>query len=149
MDYVIFIRNCAQDLKARLIQNSIALIYTPTNEHFGIVPLEAMALGRPVIADNSGGPMETVIPAVNGFLCNSWEEFGEAMMKLVVAKGGESADQLGETGRKRVEEKFSFAIFADQLNQCALKMEKRVRLQLYAPIVLVALVLYIVLRRMA
>ena len=30
------------------------------------MPLEAMALGRPVIADNSGGPMETVIPGTNG-----------------------------------------------------------------------------------
>ena len=55
-DYVLFIRNCSQEEKAAIIKNSIALIYTPKNEHFGIVPLEGMALGRPVIADNSGGP---------------------------------------------------------------------------------------------
>ena len=30
------------------------------NEPFGIVPIEAMACGTAVIADNSGGPMETV-----------------------------------------------------------------------------------------
>ena len=78
-----FLKNCAQDVKAALIEHSIGLVYTPTNEHFGIVPLEGMALGRPVIAHNSGGPMETVIPKVNGFLCNNWEEFGEAMRELV------------------------------------------------------------------
>jgi glycosyltransferase involved in cell wall biosynthesis len=35
----------------------------PTQEDFGIVPLEANASGRPVIALGLGGALETVIPA--------------------------------------------------------------------------------------
>jgi glycosyltransferase involved in cell wall biosynthesis len=35
----------------------------PTQEDFGIVPLEANAAGRPVIALGLGGALETVIPA--------------------------------------------------------------------------------------
>jgi glycosyltransferase involved in cell wall biosynthesis len=44
-----------------------ALIF-PGEEDFGIVPLEAMASGRPVIAFGRGGALETVVPAVTGVL---------------------------------------------------------------------------------
>jgi glycosyltransferase involved in cell wall biosynthesis len=44
-----------------------ALIF-PGEEDFGIVPVEAMASGRPVIAYGSGGATETVIPKVTGLL---------------------------------------------------------------------------------
>ena len=49
----------------------MSIIYTPEHEHFGIVPLEAMCYQKPVIACNSGGPRETVIHGLTGFLCES------------------------------------------------------------------------------
>jgi glycosyltransferase involved in cell wall biosynthesis len=42
-----------------------ALIF-PGEEDFGIVPVEAMASGRPVIAYGRGGATETVVPNVSG-----------------------------------------------------------------------------------
>ncbi|HET6375153.1 MAG TPA: glycosyltransferase, partial [Methylocella sp.] len=42
-----------------------ALIF-PGEEDFGIVPLEVMASGKPVIAYGRGGATETVIPGVTG-----------------------------------------------------------------------------------
>lgn len=44
-----------------------ALIF-PGEEDFGIVPVEAMAAGRPVIAFGRGGATETVVDGVTGIL---------------------------------------------------------------------------------
>jgi glycosyltransferase involved in cell wall biosynthesis len=44
-----------------------ALIF-PGEEDFGIVPVEAMASGRPVIAYGRGGVTETVVPGLTGLL---------------------------------------------------------------------------------
>jgi alpha-1,3/alpha-1,6-mannosyltransferase len=51
-----------------LLENTQILLYTPENEHFGIVPVEAMYMGCIVIACNSGGPLESVDDKVTGFL---------------------------------------------------------------------------------
>ena len=53
---------------AELYANALALLYPPANEDWGIVPLEAMAAGTPVIAVDSGGPRESVAHEVNGWL---------------------------------------------------------------------------------
>ena len=46
---------------AELYSRCEALIL-PEEENFGIVPLEAQASGRPVIAYGRGGALETVVP---------------------------------------------------------------------------------------
>lgn len=46
-------------------QNCRALLF-PGEEDFGIVPLEAMASGRPVVAYESGGALDTVVEGVTG-----------------------------------------------------------------------------------
>ena len=46
-----------------------ALLYTPSGEHFGIVPLEAMHCRLPVVAVNDAGPKESVADGITGFLC--------------------------------------------------------------------------------
>ncbi len=54
----------ADDLET-FYQNCRGLLF-PGEEDFGIVPLEAMASGRPVIAYGSGGALDTVVDGVTG-----------------------------------------------------------------------------------
>jgi len=51
-----------------LYKKCTALLFTPLNEDFGMVPLEAMSFGKPVIAVNCGGPKETIIDRKTGYL---------------------------------------------------------------------------------
>jgi glycosyltransferase involved in cell wall biosynthesis len=60
-----FLGQCADDQLADLYRNSLALVF-PSDDDFGITPLEAMASGRPVIALAAGGAMETVVEGVTG-----------------------------------------------------------------------------------
>jgi glycosyltransferase involved in cell wall biosynthesis len=44
------------------------IVHASDNEPFGLVVVEAMALGKPVVAGAAGGPTEIITPAVNGLL---------------------------------------------------------------------------------
>ncbi|MBI2619372.1 MAG: glycosyltransferase [Ignavibacteriales bacterium] len=68
---------------ARLYGGCRALIF-PGVEDFGIVPLEAMSCGKPVVAFAEGGALETVIDGVTGIFFNqqSPESLLQALEKL-------------------------------------------------------------------
>ena len=67
-DKVVFLRSISNAQRVMLLTNTDVLLYTPENEHFGIVPVEAMHLGCIVIACNSGGPLESIEDGKTGFL---------------------------------------------------------------------------------
>ena len=53
---------------ARPLPHGAAAVLLPGEEDFGIVPVEAQACGRPVVALGRGGATETVIDGVTGLL---------------------------------------------------------------------------------
>ena len=65
---VVFLKSISNDQRLLLLENTSILLYTPENEHFGIVPVEAMYMGCIVMACNSGGPLESVDHGKTGYL---------------------------------------------------------------------------------
>ncbi|SCU93499.1 LANO_0E04038g1_1 [Lachancea nothofagi CBS 11611] len=112
---IIFLTSVSSSLKDLLLQKSEMLLYTPSHEHFGIVPLEAMKLGRPVLAVNNGGPLETVVtltPKLNESEATGWlrpsdpEHWAAAIEEAVPYLSG-NRTIFHENGPARVRNLFS------------------------------------------
>mmetsp|Transcript_22056 Transcript_22056/g.28158 ORF Transcript_22056/g.28158 Transcript_22056/m.28158 type:complete len:402 (-) Transcript_22056:53-1258(-) len=114
-DHVTFMPSFSDDEKIALLSKCFAVVYTPSNEHFGIVPVEGMYFEKPVIAVNSGGPMESIEHEQTGLLCDAnAADFSAAMNSLLKHK--DKAKSMGVNGKRRTEELFSLEQFGSELN---------------------------------
>ncbi|KAL8964031.1 MAG: hypothetical protein Q9197_007026, partial [Variospora fuerteventurae] len=116
---VLFLLSVPAQLKTMLLAAATLLVYTPANEHFGIVPLEAMLAEVPVLAADSGGPLETVLEGKTGWL-RSPEKVGEwtDVMRMVLQEmSDEQLRVMGRAGREWVESEFSERKLAKRLDE--------------------------------
>jgi glycosyltransferase involved in cell wall biosynthesis len=84
-------------------------------EGFGIVFLEAMAFGKPVIGPNFGAPTEFIRDGENGLLVDpdSVTSVAEALVALLT--NPEKGRKLGEAGREWVRTSYSYGAFCQRL----------------------------------
>ncbi|KAJ8575913.1 hypothetical protein ON010_g3299 [Phytophthora cinnamomi] len=115
-EHVEFRTSVSNSMKLELLRKAHAILYTPDREHFGIVPVEAMACGTPVVAVSSGGPLESIADGETGFLCQQKPEaFAEAMAELCGPKNSVRVVEMGACGRLRAQKLFSLETFGDTL----------------------------------
>ena len=76
-------------------------------ESFGLVNLEAMAAGRPVVASHWGGPADVVVDGETGFLVNPLDVPLLAGRLTAILLSPELGARLGAAGRLRALQRFS------------------------------------------
>jgi glycogen synthase len=86
-------------------------------EPFGLINLEAMACETPVVASAVGGILEVVEDGKTGILVPPAQPDALAAALGRVLANPTAAREMGRAGRKRVEEKFSWASVAERTEQ--------------------------------
>lgn len=99
----------------RYMSTARFVVFPTTNEPFGLVPLEAMACGTPVIVSDSGGPKETVINGKTGltFQSDNVADLADKMRSLW--RNNNLTRKMAAAARKNVEERFSWDSTVDML----------------------------------
>lgn len=85
-------------------------------EPFGLVAIEAMASGTPVVASDVGGLQYTVVPEQTGLLAPPKDQAAFTAAIDRILSDTDWRNQLGEAARKRVHEHFSWDGVATQLS---------------------------------
>lgn len=122
---MLFLLNMTAAHKALLLgaPSTVALLYTPSYEHLGIVPLEAMASGLPVLATSSGGPTETVVdagleaPTTTGLLRVPSAEVWATALRDLLALPAARRREIGAAGQRRTRARFSVDELARELER--------------------------------
>jgi alpha-1,3/alpha-1,6-mannosyltransferase len=115
-DAVVFLRSISDAVKRALLDVCDVVVYTPPCEHFGIVPVEAMAWGKCVVAVNNGGPVESVgADGASGVLCaNDAVPFADAIVRL--AGDAPARAEMARAAQQRVQARFAMPTFVDRLD---------------------------------
>ncbi len=100
---------------ADLYDRCTAVLFTSLSEPWGIVVLEAMAFGKPVLAVNRCGPAESVLDGRTGFLLEPAPAAFAATMTALAARP-EHAREMGREGLARAAQ-YTWANFVDRLDE--------------------------------
>lgn len=91
-----------------VLRSADAVVCAPWYEPFGIVPLEAMACGVPVVASAVGGLIDTVVHGQTGLHVPPRDPHALAAALAELLRNPDYAGRLGAAGRKRARARYSW-----------------------------------------
>ncbi|KAF9494107.1 glycosyltransferase family 4 protein [Pleurotus eryngii] len=120
---VLFVLNFTTGQRSALLTSpsTLCLLYTPANEHFGIVPVEGMLCGLPILACDSGGPTESVRDSPEsertGWLCRPDAGIWADVLSKIVALSKEERKALSERAKSRAKRLFGMETMAKGIEE--------------------------------
>jgi len=109
------------DELVRLYNSAAHVVYAPILEPFGLVPLEAMACGKPVVAVCEGGVRESVVDGETGFLVDRQPaQFAAVVQRLMEDRA--LADRLGRQAREYVSQNWTWERAVDEIESQLLEV---------------------------
>ena len=121
-DRVSFVGSVARPAVPALIRSADIVVCVPWYEPFGIVPLEAMACGVPVVASSVGGLADTVVDGQTGCLVPARDPraLASALTELLADPGKRAA--MGTAGVERTRRRYTWRHVAAQTEAVYLRM---------------------------
>lgn len=109
-----FLGHVADDELAGLYRACDLFVAPSLYESFGLVYIEAMSFGKPVIGCGVGGVPEVVEDGVSGLLVTPEDHLALAQGMLTLLNDRELSRKIGENARKRVENNFTDVLMAER-----------------------------------
>jgi glycosyltransferase involved in cell wall biosynthesis len=91
-----------------LLRSADAVVCVPWYEPFGMVPLEAMACGRPVVAAAVGGLLDTVLDGTTGTLVPPHDPARLAVAVTELLDDDATRRRYGQAGARRAQSRYSW-----------------------------------------
>ncbi len=99
--------NVSPEALRDLYRAASLFVLSSDEEGLGIVILEAMACGLPVVSTDCGGPRTAVVPGETGFLTPVGDVQALASVMQTLLANPQDCQRMGQAGRKLVEKRFS------------------------------------------
>jgi glycosyltransferase involved in cell wall biosynthesis len=117
IDKVKFLGDVSDDVLPQVYSNADIFVLPSLHaESFGLVLLEAMASGLPIVATNVGGIPEILEDGKEGFLTKPDDkEIAEALAKLLGNKT--MREEMGKNGRKKATEKYEWKVVGEKIEE--------------------------------
>ena len=126
-EQVQFVGRLSDEELLSYLRSAKFVVFPTTNEPFGLVPVEAMACGTPVIVSNSGGPRETVIQGETGLLFKAGSDVDLADKIQLMWNNSDLINRMSFSARKHAEEKFGWDGAVDRLAKIFQELPERVQ----------------------
>lgn len=113
-DRVQFVGSVGREQVPALMSSADLVVAVPWYEPFGIVPVEAMACGRPVVGSAVGGLLDTVVPGLTGELVPPRRPDLLAPVIRSLLDDPDRRAEYGRAGRERAVAKYQWSRVAER-----------------------------------